>query len=83
MIFAVAWSLLFYNGGDKALYAYGPTWYDGMDIMGMGALWMLGGWEARLGDGEVIPRGVWCIVLPFTSYFVWGRLSLPSFVDRE
>ena len=36
----------------------------------------------ELGDGEVIPGGVWCIILLLTSYFVWGRLSLPSFVDR-
>ena len=78
----MAWSLLYYYSGDKALYAYGPTWYDGMDIMGMGALWMLEGWEARLGDGEVIPGGVWCIFLLFTSYFVWGKLCLLSFVDR-
>ena len=78
VIFAVASSLLFYYGGERALYAYGPMWYDSMDIMGMGALWMLRGREARLGDGEVIPGGVWYLVLNFTSYFVWGRLSLLS-----
>ena len=60
------------------MYAYDPAWYDGMGAMGRGALWILGGGEGRLGEGEVVPGGVVdCVSL--TSY-LFDRGSCPFFL---
>ena len=48
----------------------------------MGALWILGGGEGRLGEGEVVPGGL-VDCFSFTSYFFGrGQLSFLSYVDR-
>ena len=77
VIFAVASSLLFYYGGDKALFAYGPTWYDGM------ALWLIdcmGNVLKKMLPARFSP----CFCFPGEENVISGSFGVPqSFKSKE